>query len=55
MLCDSTKTQRKLYGDCAETSLRIIRSEVAVKAAIVREGHTVSHYLSALIALFSVF
>ena len=23
MLCDSTKTPRRLYGDCAETALRI--------------------------------
>ena len=26
MLCDSTRTLRKLYGDCAETALRITRS-----------------------------
>ena len=39
MLCDFTETPRRLYGDCAETMLRLncelIRSGVAIKFAEV--------------------
>ena len=48
---DSTETPLRLYGDCAETALRIIRGGVAFKVAKVWKQHNVQPFLVLMIKL----